>query len=262
MFEGFRSLLLGFLRVPPEPAAPEGASIRVFRASPAFFRYRLVLWGVGQLTTLVGLIGGVLALAHFGQFVDQSLLRLGLRAAEAFAWIAFLFQIPFTYALLRLDYDMRWYILSDRSLRIRDGILTVREKTMTFANIQHLTVRQGPLQRLLGIADLEVRSAGGGGDMGGAAGQAGSSAGTHIAYFRGVDNAEEIRAAIRERMRRHRDAGLGDPDDPVPTGAPGASSTAAPASTPVRPDPLLAAVRDLGEEARALREVLAQRALS
>lgn len=252
MFEGFRSLLLGFLRVPPEPAAPEGASIRVFRASPAFFRYRLVLWGVGQLTTLVGLIGGVLALAHFGQFVDQSLLRLGLRAAEAFAWIAFLFQIPFTYALLRLDYDMRWYILSDRSLRIRDGILTVREKTMTFANIQQISIEQNPLQRLLGIMDIKVRTAGGGAGGGDKTkGEAGKS--LHEAYFRGVADGEEIRAAIQARVRFHRDSGLGDPDEPQPPALPADGD-------PTMKNPAVAAARAVLSEVRALRQTLTKSA--
>jgi hypothetical protein len=35
----------------------------------------------------------------------------------------------------------------------------------------------------------------------------------HVAYFRGVDNAEEIRDLLREGVRLQRDAGLGDPDD-------------------------------------------------
>ncbi len=215
MSSGLRPLLLRFLRVPPEPAAPEGASIRVFRASPAFYRYRLALWIAGQVTTLVGLVGGLLALAHFGQFVEHGLLNLGLRAAEAFAWIAFLVQIPFTYALLKLDYDMRWYILSDRSLRIRDGILTVREKTMTFANIQQISIEQNPLQRILGIMDVKVRSAGGGSGGGDSSkGETGKS--LHEAYFRGVADGEEIRNAIQARVRLHRDAGLGDPDEPDP----------------------------------------------
>ena len=38
----------------------------------------------------------------------------------------------------------------------------VQEKTMTFSNVQNVSIRQGPMQRLFGIADLEVRTAGGG----------------------------------------------------------------------------------------------------
>jgi hypothetical protein len=144
---------------------------------------------------------------------------------------------------------MRWYIVTDRSLRIRYGLLHVREMTMTFANIQQITVRQGPLQRLLGIADLKVRSAGGGdgGDLDDepAHVEEGQGESMHIGYFRGVDNAEEIRDLIGQRLRQLRDTGLGDPDE---------LAHAPPAERPESPNPLLAAARDLLREARALRE--------
>jgi uncharacterized membrane protein YdbT with pleckstrin-like domain len=125
-------------------------------------------------------------------------------------------------------------------------VVRLEEKTMTFANIQHLTVRQGPLQRLLGIADLEVQTAGGGGGST-AAKPAQPGMNRHIAYFRGVDNAEEIRAAIRERIRLYRGAGLGDPDDHY--------DAAEHAAAPVAPA-LLEAARELTTEARALRGVV------
>lgn len=129
--------------------------------------------------------------------------------AEALAVTGFALSLPITYFKQRLDYEMRWYIVTDRSLRIRSGIWSTQELTMTFANVQNIRVRAGPLQRLLGLADLEVDSAGGG--------EAASSGGghTHSAKFAGVDNAEMIRNLIVERLRQYRDAGLGDPDDRV-----------------------------------------------
>ena len=48
----------------------------------------------------------------------------------------------------------------------------------------------------------------------------------HTGFFHGVDNAEEIRDLILNRLRRFRETGLGDPDEarPVPpVGAPGPS---------------------------------------
>ena len=63
---------------------------------------------------------------------------------------------------------------------------------MTFANIQNLSVQQGPLQRLFGIADLRVRTAGGGEREGGA-NERGETTNMHLGYFRGVSNAGEIR---------------------------------------------------------------------
>ena len=159
-----------------------------------------------------------------------------------FAGIAlFAAQVPFTYAVVRLDYDLRWYMVTDRSLRIRTGITTVQESTMSFANVQQVVVSQGPLQRLLGIADVRVQSAGGGGDAHEAA--AGDS--LHTGVFHGVDNAHEIRDLILERLRQFRAPGLGDPDE----------SPAAPAA--VGPEPpandALSAARAVLAEARALR---------
>ena len=93
------------------------------------------------------------------------------------------------------------YMITDTSLRIREGLIVVRERTMTFANIQNLSICQGPLQRLLGIADLKVRTAGGGGGQGQGQGQAEKtgSANMHLGYFRGVDNAAEIRELAHDR---------------------------------------------------------------
>jgi hypothetical protein len=65
------------------------------------------------------------------------------------------------------------------------------------------------LQRLLGIADLEVTSAGGGSGKKGSR----SSQNAHAGSFQGVDNADAIRDLILERLRLYRDAGLGDPDE-------------------------------------------------
>ena len=88
----------------------------------------------------------------------------------------------------------------------------LHEKTMTFANVQHVGIRQGPLQRLLGIADLEVRTAGG---QASGEGEESTHSDLHVAYFRGIGNADRVRDAIRERLAKHKDAGLGDPDDEV-----------------------------------------------
>lgn len=232
------------LRVPPEPQPPtDPGPVRVFRASRRFYQYRLIVWALQQVGTLLGILGAF----FFMEYAPEPAVRV-LRVFEVLALAGFVAQLPFTYAMLRLDFDMRWYVVTGRSIRIREGIASVKEKTMTFANIQNLTVRQGPLQRLLGIADLEVRTAGGGG-----AGEGKQSHGTgeslHVAHFRGVDNAEEIRDVVRAGIRLHRDAGLGDPDDhalPLP-----------PAGEAGVPSASVAAARELLAEARALREAVA-----
>jgi membrane protein YdbS with pleckstrin-like domain len=241
-----RGLVLRLLRVPPEPRVPvgDGGPVRVFQAGRRYYQYRLALWALQQAGTALGLVAGVVGLSIAAREVGSDTVVLLLRAAEALAVAGFVVQLPVTFAMVRLDYDLRWYIVTDRSLRIREGVASVKEKTMTFANVQNITVKQGPLQRLLGIADVEVRSAGGGG--GGEAGKHGVGESLHEAYFRGVDDAEAIRDVIRERVRRHRDAGLGDPDDGGPAAAP------APADAG-----LLEAAREMVAEARALRGAVA-----
>jgi hypothetical protein len=176
-----------------------------------------------------------------------------LKVVEWVGVMLYLLQIPVTYAMARLDYELRWYIVTDRSLRIRAGLAAVQETTMSFANVQQVVVSQGPLQRLLGIADLRVQSAGGGGDQH----EHGGRESLHTGIFHGVDNANEIRDLILARLREFRQAGLGDPDDlhsphttsPLPAHA-------------AAPDHALNAAREVLQEARELRRVVQARAAS
>ena len=121
---------------------------------------------------------------------------------------------------------------------------------MTFANIQEITLHQGPLQRWLGIADLKVRSAGGGLKVA----DNGHTRETHVAYFRGVDNAAEIRDLILQHLRSYRrDSGLGDPDSLAAEGV--AAVDTAIANSIGNSTETLEAARELLGEARALRRV-------
>ncbi|MEO7599681.1 MAG: PH domain-containing protein [Opitutus sp.] len=167
-------------------------------------------------------------------------------AVKILSFTIYLLQIPITYAVRRLDYEMHWYMVTDRSLRLRHGIWKVSESTMSFANIQQVSVSQGPLQRVLGLADVKVNSAGGGTGQGTKL----EADDMHTGLFHSVTNASEIRDLILERLRRYRATGLGDPDD--------ASHTNAPALSPVAhaADPTLAAAQELLSEAKALHAVL------
>ena len=107
------------------------------------------------------------------------------------------------YIAIHLRYDTTWYLISDRSLRIRRGIWTIHETTITFENIQNIRLQQGPLQRWFGFANLIVETAGGGGHVP-------QSGGGHVGIFEGLDNASEIREAMLVKLRQCRSAGLGD----------------------------------------------------
>ena len=231
-----RRLLIRVMKVPPEPHVPPGAElVQIFRAALNFFRLQQIKWAVGQFLALIGLVISAFVVHMVGRTDPR--LRDMLLFLEVLGILTFLAQIPITWLILRLDYEMRWYIVTDRSLRIREGVWKVREKTMTYANIQNMTIRQGPLQRILRIADLEVRTAGGGAHKTDQHQQMRPQDDMHRGFFRGVDNAAEIRDLIRVRVPQHRDSGLGDPDEVLPAIAPDA----------------LAAAREVLDEVRALR---------
>lgn len=230
MREELLGWLCTWLRVPPQPEPPPGTpeSVRVFHAGINYYKWSLIVWAMVQMGALAGIVTVAATL-------DRQVKRApgwvytGWRVLEAAGAASFAVQLPFTFLMQRIDYQMRWYIVTDRSLRIRAGIWEVEETTMTFANIQYVGIEQGPLQRWLGLADVEVSSAGGrksGEEHGGTSG--------HTARFAGVDNAEQIRDLILDRLRQCRGSGLGDPDEHGPKTE-------------------LEAARELAAEARALR---------
>jgi hypothetical protein len=283
MFEGLRDFLLRWLRVPPEPQPPFGkpASLRVFRASRRFYQLRLVRWGIAQALALGGILFWLLVLTvseheaarvraqnpEAGRLrnLPAGRNRLYLRPLRnvppsMFHWlwvlkgigvVAYLVQLGFTYAALRLDYELRWYIVTDRSLRIRSGLWTVQETTMSFANLQQVAITQGPLERLLRISNVRVESAGGGGKT--AASGEGDDSGLHSGVFQGVENAEQIRDLILDRLRSFRESGLGDPDEKQHRPP---FLTSAPSDSTVPKQDLLAAARELLSETRELRRNL------
>ena len=248
MADGFlERKIVRLLRVPsrPEPPAGSPGSLRVFNAARGFYRYRLMQWAFKQLGTIIGLIAGLLFLDRIISG-DPLMVKKLISLVELVGIGTFLAQLPITFLMIGLDYRYRWYMVTDTSLRIREGLLRIREQTMTYANIQNLSLRQGPVQRLFGIADLRVRTAGGGEKMGSSESELSDAANMHLGYFRGVDNAAEIRDLIMDRMRGLRDSGLGDPDEVVVS----PSVEEIPSSGS---DELLAAARELLAETRRLR---------
>jgi membrane protein YdbS with pleckstrin-like domain len=164
---------------------------------------------------------------------------------EIAGFLLYIVQLPVTFLLARMDYDLRWYMVTDRSLRIRHGIWKINESTMSFANIQQVVVSQGPLQRLLGLSDVKVQSAGGGG--GAKEDEDAKDDDMHLGLFHSVTNPDEIRDLILDRLRRFRESGLGDPEEKSsPVMAPALVNDTESAE-------LLSAARDLAAEARALR---------
>ena len=246
MYNFIATLCERVLRIPPPPEPPPGdeATTRSFRAAPNFYNYLLLVWAIKTIATGVGL---VMWFAVFMPLIIRAARKAGwghwtllLSAVEVFGLLSTICYWVYSWFAVRLDFDKRWYVVTDRSLRVREGIIIVREATVTFANIQNISISQGPLQRLLGIADLRVDTAGGGG---GAHEQKGFH-NLHTTFFRGVNNANDIRELMQERLRRLKDAGLGDHDD-VETKSGGSFSTAS-----------VAALREIHAEAMRLRRTV------
>jgi len=249
MYNSFRNFCERLLRIPHDPEPPPGdeASARMFRAAPQFYKYLLALWALKSLLALfvvawitIAPVVGAITLTKHGHKAGLLLLLI----PGVIGTVLVLLRV-FALAMVRLDFDKRWYLVTDRSLRVREGIVAVREMTITFANIQNISISQGPIQRALGIADLRVDTAGGG------AAHQGKHQGMnlHTAWFRGVNNANEVRELIQQRLRQFKDAGLGDHEDPI--------TETSMASLSVSPD-FMAALKALHTEATALRQTVAR----
>src|SRR2546427_57656 len=193
MYNAFRQFCERLLRIPPAPEPPPGdeASARIFRAAPNYYRYLLVIWavvtGAAGLFAL-GLVIGPLVAVSIALAAQGQRWALLLLVGPGLLLAVLIIERLFRLAILRLDYEKRWYVVTDRSLRIREGVVSVREMTVNFANIQNISISQGPLQRVLRIADLRVDTAGGGGR---AANTHHAAQNLHTAWFRGIDNANE-----------------------------------------------------------------------
>ncbi len=280
--------LLALFRVPERPRPVIGTEpATMFRASSKYWWYQLLGWAGRQLGALVGILVSLIVLGAFGsvdqladflpvRVLDQVFGRLlegflarfgveidsldaagtAIRVGEIVTFVVFPLQLVVSGLLLRLGWLTRWYLVSERAVRIREGVLTLREQTLTLSKVQHMKVQQGPLQRAFGIADLEVRTAGGGAGLD--ADELGKSAASaHVGHFRGLEDV----AALRERLRHAiaHPGGLepktGAGSSPAPTragssmpGPGGGDLSAAPSPAPA------AAVR------RALSRVLAESA--
>ncbi|MCP4203450.1 MAG: PH domain-containing protein [bacterium] len=265
-----RARLLALLRVPERPDPPPGSgdALETFRAARGFLHYSVLMWFPKQIAAFAGLMA---SLAFFGGIDDVPIelvdakgwdwlvsklggieltvgpfdltLTTAIGFFEILAVLTWAGQLIFTGLLLKPSWELRWYMVGERSLRIRHGLWSVREQTMTIANIQNMIVRQGPVQRLFGISDLEVHTAGGGSGSGMGEDPTEQKDSFHVGRFRGLEDASALRDTIRERLQAVQ--GLGAKSQ-VATEAKGVEETG----------DLAAAAHAVLAEARALRRVV------
>lgn len=219
VYRGIWKALADWFRVPalpPDLPTRSGETVRSFHPAPGFLKLlKIEFW------ILCLIIDAVILLVWM--IITASAPMVGVILAVPALLIAVVPDV-IAYVAIHLRYDTTWYVMSPRSLRVRRGIWTITEQTITFENVQDVRVTRGPLQQLFGIASVRVSTAGAG-----TSDQHGNTSG-NAAILEGVDNPAELRALIMERVRASRSAGLGDEAAPSIIGPSGGrGSTLSPA---------------------------------
>lgn len=211
VYEGVWGVLASWLIVPRQaPTLPkldgvEPLSIRPGRAWLDYLRF----WFWLGLTVFDGVLIGLWLIVCIVNPVLGALLSLPV-------FVLAIGPDLIVFVGIHLRYDTTWYVISPRSIRLRNGIWTIRETTFTFENVQNVEITQGPIERWFGFSNLKIETAGGGvthtqhGPV---------SSGSNVAFLFGLENAAEVRELIMERVRASRTTGLGDETDHAAPGS-------------------------------------------
>ncbi len=203
-YRGVWGVLTRWFHVPHQPptlpASAQDEQIRSFKPSEGFLNYLKLQFWFFCLLIDVGIFVGWVIITFNWPWVGMLLAIPALLVAVLPDIVAFV--------AIYLRFDTTWYVISDRSLRIRRGIWVIHETTITFDNVQNVSINQGPLQRYYGIADVIVETAGGGDVR--AQQQAGNAMAAHMGLIQGVANAQEIRDQLMARVGESVTTGLGD----------------------------------------------------
>ena len=231
------------LKVPQQPPSLPGnadaddAQVEVFPPDPAFLRY--LYFGSGVILAIITLSLLVVCIAAAVSELLIGLLLIPLSIVFVLA-IATIFFVA-----VRVRYDTTWYAITDRAMRIRRGIWTIRETTVSFENVQNVSVKQGPLERYFDIASVTIETAG--------SGSTGNSV-TNQAKIEGIRDAQQIRDLILKRLRETKTTGLGD--DEVSESLLGGFARNATHNSPSQSKPLLTSPTHLAM-LREIRDLLA-----
>lgn len=221
-YRGLWAVLAHLFRVPrTPPTIPRHGDgpVEAFRPSPRFLSYLRFWFWIALLLVDVAIVFAWILILIDEPFVAAILALPAFLLAvvpDIIAWVA-----------IQLRYDTTWYILTDRSVRIRRGAIVIHETTITFENVQNVKVEQGPVQRHFGLSTIIIETAGSGGGGGGGAhgGKQSPLMAMNVGRIEGVEDAERLRDIIMNRLRASRGAGLGDE-----SGRSGSSRASAPAT--------------------------------
>lgn len=211
------------------PHLPEGSAlVRHLKPSDRWLGYRYLATLFGLFYQFVVAGAGAIALVVEGKPWSLALcvVLLGIE----------FFVVGLALVTTRVDFELRHYLVGDRSLRVAQGAIKREEVTLSYANIQNLEVTQGPIERVFGFKTLTISTAG-----------ADSTPGqglSHLVTLVGLPDADALRELILNMLRAHKDSGLGDHSQP-PSPTPGLD--------PARLEEVKAAAEGLLQAALALK---------
>ena len=155
VYKGVWLVLSDCFRVPQQPPSmpvePAGFC-RTFHPSRRYLAYLKMYFWIALVVIDLAILGGWIALLVWRPTIAWIVALPALVVAIVPDIVA--------YVAIHLRYDTMWYVMTDRSLRARRGIWVILEHTITFENVQNVTVRRGPVQQLFGISSLVVETAG------------------------------------------------------------------------------------------------------
>lgn len=187
------------------PHLPEGTSlVRSLKPSEQWLAYRYLQTLFGFLNQFIGV--GIAVIALVAKLKGWGLaIALGVFVVEGFF-------IGLALVTTRVDFELRHYLVGDRSLRVAQGAWKREEVTLSYANVQNIEVNQGPLERLFGFKSLTISTAG--------ADTTPGAENSHLVTMVGLQDADEVRALILGMLKQQRDTGLGETGatPPTPTG--------------------------------------------
>ena len=131
IYAGVWGILSRWFRVPEHPPAlpsSSGTSVESFKPAIGFLKYlKFQFW--------VGLFAIDLTIFVVELIILVNAPTMGLLLLVPALFFAIVPDV-IIYLAIHLRYDTTWYVLSDRSLRIRRSIWIIHETTITFENVQ------------------------------------------------------------------------------------------------------------------------------
>ena len=165
------------------------------RAVWLFFFSRIIAWIF---------IAGFLAIQGAFILSDTGKSTEDFVSASFFGWFVLIFVIFIivAYIVARLTYRFYRYELTDGEYRAERGIIWKRYVSIPYERIQNVDIYRGVIDRLLGLSDLQIHTAG----YGAAGSTKLGSEGRLPGLFR--EDAELIRNELIQRAKQSKNQGL------------------------------------------------------